>query len=480
MTRVSLTTTGAELVQNLLPSFSRILLVVPPVYDIRLDWARWHRPTGILQVGTWLRSQGKDVRLIDCLQTDKAQIKRHKVGAINIEHQVFSKWHYGITHHALKLKINALRSEGWQPDTVFVTTFNSIWWEAARDIIIVLRQRLPQAQIVLGGAYPTVEPEHAAQNSGADVVVSGSIEQARFYPPDLSFYPHVPSTAGIYFYNSRTVFEPSNQVEPREPDSLIGEVCERAKAGVREILVLDEEIRSQDCDVLGELLDRIAECHLDIRFVFPGNISPCVVTDRLAQQMRRAGVKHLYLRCDLQWEDGQVQYSAPLADYQRCMDALLRHGGFKPRQDELAAMLVVGLPHEDLEQVSERLIHLAHIVGSVALVPFQYVPGLHLGAIGATFDSLSPEDYNGKYFPLARRNSKTLDDYMELARLATLLNSKYRSKTFDFLGDSLSAKLFRTSIRTGTWNPFHAKSRAVDYEPEVFDLLYKDKGRDVQ
>lgn len=472
MTQAALATTNLEFVQKWLPSFNRILLIVPPVYDIRFEWAKWHQSTGILQVGAWLRTQGKDVKLIDCLQTDKKQIQRHKVGEINIEHQLFNKWHYGITHNALKTKINALQTEGWQPDTVFVTTFNSIWWEASRDIITVLKKRLPQAQIVLGGAYPTVEPEHAAKNSGADLVVSGSITQARDLPPDLSLYTQVPPTTGIYFYESRTVFESQARMNPRDPHSLITEICEKAKIGVREMLFFDEEIWPQDRDSLGEVLDRIADCHLDIRFVFPGNLSPCIMTDRLAQQMQRARVKQLYLRCDMQWRDDSVQYTAHLADYRKCMDALLQHGGFKPRQDELAAMLVVGLPYEDMEQISERLIHLAHIVGSVVLVPFQYVPGLHRGALfDSTFradDSLSPEDYNGKFFPLARRSGKTFEDYMELTRLATLLNSKYHSKTFDFLGGSFAAKLFRTSIRSEAWNPFQENTESGD-EPGIFD-----------
>jgi len=481
MTQVSLTTTNLEFVQKWLPGFNRILLIVPPVYDIRFEWARWHQSTGILQVGAWLRTQGKDVRFIDCLQTDKKKVQRHKVGEINIEHQVFNKWHYGITHHALKLKINALRVEGWQPDTVFITTFNSIWWEAARDIISVLKKRLPQAQIVLGGAYPTIELEHAAQNSGADLVVSGSITQAKELAPDLSLYSQVPPTTGIYFYGSRTVFESQGQVSPRNPDSLVAEICAKAKAGVREILFFDEEIRPQDGDTLGEVFDRVADCRLDIRFVFPGNISPYIVTDRLARQMKGARVKQLYLRCDMQWGDDQVQYTANLVDYRRCMDALLHHGGFKPRQDELAAMLVVGLPYEDLKEVSERLIQLAHIVGSVVLVPFQYVPGLHRGALFDSIftadDSGPPEDYNGKFFPLARRSGKTFEDYMELTRLAALLNSKYRSRTFDFLGGSFAAKLFRTSIRSEAWNPFRGNTEPSD-APELFDLLQIDKGQD--
>jgi len=135
---------------------------------------------------------------------------------------------------------------------------------------------------------------------------------------------------------------------------------------------------------------------------------------------------------------------------------------------------VAGLPYEDLELVSERLIRLAHIVGSVILVPFQYVPGLHTGPL---FDRVlaqnghfTPEKFNSKLYLLATLSGKKFDEYMELTRLATLLNSKYRSKTFDFIGDSLAAKMFRESIRTEGWNPFRERAKLKSDETNLMLL----------
>ena len=45
------------------------------------------------------------------------------------------------------------------------------------------------------------------------------------------------------------------------------------------------------------------------------------------------------------------------------------------------------------------------------------------------------------------------EDHAELHRLMALLNSRHRNRRFDFLGDSLAARLFRNSIRTGSWMP---------------------------
>jgi len=44
-------------------------------------------------------------------------------------------------------------------------------------------------------------------------------------------------------------------------------------------------------------------------------------------------------------------------------------------------------------------------------------------------------------------------------RLQALLNSRVRGKRFNFLGDSLTAKMFRESIRTKSWIPKFRKER---------------------
>ncbi len=45
------------------------------------------------------------------------------------------------------------------------------------------------------------------------------------------------------------------------------------------------------------------------------------------------------------------------------------------------------------------------------------------------------------------------EEHAELHRLMALLNSRFRGKRFNFLGDSFAARLFRESIRTGGWRP---------------------------
>jgi hypothetical protein len=455
-----------------LPVDQEVLLLVPPIYDYRLPWASWHQPSGLLQLGSLLRTKKNRLTLIDCLYTNKKQIPRHKIATIDIEGYKFHKWHYGLPYSALKTQLQNTLTYKF-PDTVLISSQNSIWWEATRDTISELKKYLPRSKVILGGAYPTVEPEHAAQNSGADIIVAGPIPEAGCLPSDISLYDSPPKFTGIYFYASRTVFEASKGLVPRPIAEVITEIEEKAKFGVREFLFFDEEILYEDIEAFGYLLEKIGKLNLDAHFVLPGNISPRTITKDLAQKMQQAQVTQVYLRCDLHFAFDTIHYSTPVSDYQKCIELLTNYGDFKLREGTIAAMLVVGLPYEDLEQVVERLIHLAHIVGSVTLVPFQYVPGLHKGVLFdralAQNGSFSPEAFNSKLFPLARLSGKSLEEYMELVRLAALLNSKYRSKTFDFMGNGLTATMLRESIRSEGWNPFRNRVE-IDTASEIIPV----------
>ena len=52
-----------------------------------------------------------------------------------------------------------------------------------------------------------------------------------------------------------------------------------------------------------------------------------------------------------------------------------------------------------------------------------------------------------------RGTPHTTEEHAELHRLQALLNSRVRSKRFDFFGDGFIPKLMRTSMREKSWIP---------------------------
>jgi hypothetical protein len=446
---------GSFFATHSLSEAARVLLINPPIHDYRLDWGKWHYPLGLLQVGKLLTHRGAEVRLIDCLSANSGKMPKQKIGVQAIDGYEFIRWRFGLPYPTLRARLREVA--GWKPDCIMMTSLNSLWWEGVADTIDLVRDLLPGTPVVLGGKYPTFAPTHAASNSGADVLVRGSVPEVSPVGSGFVLDAQSPQSAGIQFY-TETRQHAMRSLQPRPEQEIVEELVDGIRCGVREFVFFDEKIHFDDSDALKSLLAAIAAARLDVRLALPGNLPPAIVDRTLAQLLRSARVQQLYLRCELSFMDNRVRYADDLAVYEHCTQMLVEHGGYRPRAGEIAAMLVVGLPFEDLNEVCERLIRLAHIVGSVLLVPFQYVPGLHDGATFrralAANGALRLEDHNGKTFPMARLSGRSLEEYLELVRLAALLNSKYRSKTFDFLGDNLAARLLRESLRSGGWNPF--------------------------
>jgi hypothetical protein len=412
-------------------------------------------------------------------------MSRRKVGAIKIEGYKLDLWHYGWPWSKIAGQVKSLNEEGWIPDAVFVSCFNTSWWQGAQGLIRRLKEEwLPGIRIVLGGVYPSLEPEHAAAYTQADTIVVGSIPEARTEIPKLELYGEgrIPSFAGVYLYHSQSVADLGNaSVVTRPPDDIANEIAHKAKLGVTEFAFFDDEIQPDLRDHFLETLDAIIGRNLGIRFVAVGNISPSLIDGTVARKMSQVGYRQVFLKCDVTHKPDGVVYDTPYEVYRDCTAALHREAKLKPRSDQLTAMLLVGNPYEDLEAVTERLIRLASIVGSVNLVQYQHSSGTPDGRMYEPLVNKSNgrrdlTQLNCKLYPLARRTGIPYSAYVELTRLAALLNSKYRSRTFDFLSESIVVKAIRASLREHAWDPFQGDSEQADDSRMATPIPAAEKG----
>jgi len=256
---------------------------------------------------------------------------------------------------------------------------------------------------------------------------------------DLDLYKIKPHFAGIFLY--RTI----------SAHKILKEIEAKIKLGVREFAFFDDEIPGKNPASFENVLDLIIERELNIKFRALGNLSPKGLTHKIVVKMKKAGFRQIFLRDDIALIPN---LDGDLSAYERGIELLLKFGGYKPRTEDITAMVLVGFPGENLEHTAERLTRLAHVVGSVNLVPYQPTPGTELYNRHEDYlDKIPLELQNGKLFPFAKLNHSTFFDYQELIRLAALLNSKYRSTTFDFLGEDEIAKMVRKSIAEETWKP---------------------------
>lgn len=74
------------------------------------------------------------------------------------------------------------------PDKVYVTSLFTYAWEPVHKAVAYYKATYPRTQVVLGGIYATLMPEHAAL-SGADEIHRGLFEDAEDLLPDYSLVP---------------------------------------------------------------------------------------------------------------------------------------------------------------------------------------------------------------------------------------------------------------------------------------------------
>jgi hypothetical protein len=170
-------------------------LINPPVYDTQY-WAHWSLPYGLLRVASWLRDQGYVLKLIDCLEANKARTvpkKMRKVRKLcSIEEYKPDRWAgfkpgedekveccFGLTKEELTDRLLGIRQKAREarkspfdtsvfpePDEIWVSSIMTYWWESTKDVIDACWEVFPKAVIRVGGIYPTLAPEHAIAKLG--------------------------------------------------------------------------------------------------------------------------------------------------------------------------------------------------------------------------------------------------------------------------------------------------------------------------
>ena len=154
----------------------QILLVNPWITDFAA-YNFWVKPLGLLSIAGFLRKNGFQVSLIDCLDFYS---KRKQYGDGNF----FKTWiekpkplksipkqysRYGISEELLQDRLSSME----KPDVVGITSGMTYWYPGLFELIRIIKKSFRGVPIILGGIYATLCRDHAQKNSGADHVVQG-------------------------------------------------------------------------------------------------------------------------------------------------------------------------------------------------------------------------------------------------------------------------------------------------------------------
>jgi len=166
----------------------KILLINPWIYDFTA-YDFWLKPLGLLYIASIIEKFTEaQVEFIDCLDRHhpflekkyktkrdgrgpfpKTEIKKPKV--LKKVPRRFSR--YGIP---VELFINELKQIR-RADLVMITCVMTYWYPGVQHVIEIVKEELGDVPVVLGGIYPTLLPEHAQKESGADIIVQGPGEE---------------------------------------------------------------------------------------------------------------------------------------------------------------------------------------------------------------------------------------------------------------------------------------------------------------
>jgi hypothetical protein len=420
----------------------RVLLCNPPVYDTRLPWARFQQPVTLLQLSTLLKRFGCDVRLLDALFTEQgATLRRRRMRVLERDGIPLNWWRFGQLPSGLAAQLLAFKREGWQPDEVYVEGFTTFWWEGVAETVTLVRKHFPEARVMLCGAYPTLATDHAAQHSGADMLAVGQIAGLAGLPLDLTLYTARPPFA---YLSIGTAQRPAGDLVE---EFLALVTPSRKQERVWQVAFADHDVARRYPELFRAVLEQCIERRCRVSFYALGNLSPrdLVEDPTLPALLLRAGFKQLVFADDRHLSVSPEARESLLDDYRQAISALVA-AGYPPRTDALVGSVCLGRPGEDPGEVVAFMTRLAHVAGALMVVPYQPAPS-------ECGQELALELQNGKLFPFAHDNGLQFRAYQDILGLAAVLNSKYRSHTFDFSGDGLISRLVRQSLVTESWRP---------------------------
>jgi len=421
----------------------RVLLVNPPVIDSRYPWVRWNQPLDLLKLGTALKEMHDcQVRLFDfMLPSQKGRVPRRQS---KIEDDLPPgepiRWHFGQSWEKFDAYLEELVRCNWVPDSVWITTLTSFWWQAVPLVADRVKNRLKRPVVVLCGNYPFLETEHAARFcSNVDIVVQDRFDLAR-WPADFSLY----GDRKLRFC----------ALDLRSPDPLDEIACALERGTAHFAFFNDnlfEDFDTRLKPILREVIKR------EWKLWFHGI---CGVETRgfpidHAQLLADAHFSELHFEPALN-EDGTVDESLYRAVMRACEQVgfVSRRGaGWESRSHYLSGFLWIGRPDDNLDRLVWNALKLLQLVGMVIPKPYSPTPGSDdYALLVSQAGRVEPEDISPHRLPFAGLNGIERNDYEDLYRMTAFLNMKVRAHTFDFLGDTYLAKVIRESLAGRRWD----------------------------
>jgi hypothetical protein len=429
----------------------RVLLINPPVIDSRYPWIKWNQPLDLLKLGALLsQTHGCQVKLFDfMLPSPKGTVPQRKS---KLEDDLTPdepiRWQFGQPWDRFDAYLDRLVSFNWTPDSVWITTLTSFWWQAVPLVANRIKNKLGRPAVVLYGNYPTLETAHAAQFCpDVDVIVQGHA--------DLTS-----CSANFSLYGDRKLNFCALDLHSPDP---LAEIACALDRGTTHFCFFNENLFESFDTHLKPILEEVVNRRWDLRFHGICGVQTQDFPLDHAQLLADAHFSELHFELAL-GKDGTVDEPLYRAVMRACEGAGFvtpRGAGWESRGYYFSGFLWVGRPKDDLDKLVWNALKLLQLVGMVIPKPYSPTPGTNdydLLALRRTQDNsfqvdrLEPENLSPHRLPFAGLNGLEKGDYEDLYRMTAFLNRKVRAHTFDFLGETFLAKVIRESLAGRRWD----------------------------
>jgi len=384
----------------------RALLINPYIYDFAA-YNFWSSPLGLLYVGSVLRENGFEIKLVDCMEVQEE--KRKEDGrAPFIKEKVTRpvalkgiKKHfrrYGISPQELKKRL----SDGDEPDLILVTSIMTYWYPGTQEVVGLAREVFPGSKIIVGGIYPTLCDNLAAETlKDVDLIVkSNEIEKCYSFIEDtfsvslskkplmddldalpfpcydlydsIAFVPLLTSSGCAFkcTYCATPYMHPT--IIRRSPTSVIDEIGFWQNWGVKKYVIYDDSFLYKKEIYAKPLLRGIKELPFKVDIYNPNAINAAFIDEELAVLLANTGFQEVRIGLESVNPVAQKNMGGKvnLKNFERAL-FFLKKAGFN---NNIYVYILAGLPFQKWEDVKEAIDYVVALGAKPYIAEYTPIP----------------------------------------------------------------------------------------------------------